>query len=114
MLVKRRYKKLAAVVFLLQMLAVSFIQLSHVHITKSGGGVIIKITGENDTPILYQQKEAKCFTCDYQFVKDADHSLAVLQTASPVFFTLDNTILAQQKLSAPQHTIENRGPPSAI
>jgi hypothetical protein len=115
MFVKKRYQKLVASLFVLLMFAISFVQLSHWHVTKpAGSGVLIKINTENDAAIFHQIKDAVCFICDYHFIKDADHTIATPHTISPVFFTLVTISLITQKLSAPHFGLENRGPPSFI
>jgi hypothetical protein len=115
MFVTKRYQELIASFFVVLMFTISFVQLSHWHVTKPAGSAVLKkINPENDATILHQEKGAACLICNYHFTKDADHTFATLYTLLPVFFPLVTISRIPQKISAPHIDLENRGPPSFI
>ncbi len=106
------YKKAAAALLLVVLLLITFVQLTHSHVTKPSFAEQLKKAVTINETVAIQSNDANCFICDYQLTKDADNFFGCA-TAAAVnnFLSADDTYIIPALLQDLTH-FETRGPPS--
>jgi hypothetical protein len=104
-------KRISAAFFLLAIIAVTTIQVSHIHLPG------LPSTGKHTKPGLAAcdniSSGSNCFICDYQLTKNADNSFAVFTFNHPT--PLHNTPIVFYTFTSQSifPVFETRGPPAA-
>ncbi|MEI9957030.1 MAG: hypothetical protein WDM90_12185 [Ferruginibacter sp.] len=107
------FRKISAAFLLLNLIAITAIQVLHTH--PSGSIVSQKKTGieKNAVAGFYKAPaDSKCFICDYQLTKDADANYAVFNINVPIVFNDVALITYNFTAQDIQAVFETRGPPA--
>jgi len=106
------FGKISAAFLLLNLLAITAIQVLHTH--PSASIITHKKIGieKNGVAGFYKASaDTKCFICDYQLTKDADACYAVFNINVPIAFNDVAAIICQFTAQDKQAVFETRGPP---